>query len=184
VFISLKGQTKQTLSKMIKLFLSDVDGVMTDAGMYYSEKGDELKRYCTYDGMGLKMLQAAGILTGIVTTEKVEMNRRRAAKLNLEFVSLGVVDKVAEAERIWAETGITPEETAYIGDDINCAPLLKRVGWAACPPNARAAVKAIPNITLLATPGGHGAVREFAELVLAQIPGHVVGNVWSDFKTT
>jgi YrbI family 3-deoxy-D-manno-octulosonate 8-phosphate phosphatase len=167
--------------KTIKLFLSDVDGVMTDAGMYYSEKGDELKRYCTYDGMGFKMLQGAGILTGIITTEKVEMNRRRAAKLKLEFVRTGVTDKVAEAKRIWAETGITPEETAYIGDDINCQPLLELVGWAACPPNARKPVKAIPGITLLETPGGSGCVREFAEMILDTIPGHTVGTPWSDF---
>jgi len=166
----------------IRLFLSDVDGVMTDAGMYYSEKGDELKRYCTYDGMGMRMLQEVGVLTGIVTTEKVEMNRRRAAKLKLEIVSIGVADKVAEARRIWAETGITPEETAYIGDDINCAPLLRIVGWAACPPNARHQVKAIPGITLLETPGGQGCVREFAELVLARdYPDHISGTPWAVF---
>ena len=165
---------------MIKLFLSDVDGVLTDAGMYYSEKGDELKRFSTYDGMGFKMLQEAGIQTGIITSEKVELNRRRAEKLKLEHTRLGVADKVAEARRIWAETGITPEETAYIGDDINCAPLLKVVGWAACPPNARPQIKAIAGITLLETPGGYGAVREFAEMVLVrQNPGYEPGMPWA-----
>lgn len=154
---------------------------MTDAGMYYSEKGDELKRYCTYDGMGFRMLQEAGILTGIITTEKVEMNLRRAKKLKLEIVSIGVEDKVAEAQRIWAETGISPAETAYIGDDINCLPLLRIVGWAACPPNSRKPIKEVPGITLLQTPGGHGAVREFAELVLDTIPGYEPKTPWKNF---
>jgi 3-deoxy-D-manno-octulosonate 8-phosphate phosphatase (KDO 8-P phosphatase) len=150
----------------IKLFLSDVDGVMTDAGMYYSEQGDELKRFNTLDGMGFKLLQAAGIQTGIITSERVELNRRRAQKLALEHICTGVALKVVEAERIWAETGITPAETAYIGDDINCIGLLRIVGLAACPPNAVPRVKAIPNIHHLKIPGGQGCVRELADHIL------------------
>jgi len=159
------------LSTPIRLFLSDVDGVMTDAGMYYSEKGDELKRFCTYDGMGMRMLQQAGILTGIITTERVELNLRRAQKLKLEIIRRGVVDKVREAEQIWAETGITPAETAYIGDDINCEGLLRAVGLAACPPNSTKRIKAISGILILQTPGGQGCVREFAEYILERQPG-------------
>ena len=162
----------------IKLFLSDVDGVLTDAGMYYSERGDELKKFSTYDGMGFKMLKEAGILTGIVTTEKVELNRRRAEKLKLDFICLGIADKVAEAKQIWAQTNISPIETAYIGDDINCLQLLNIVGWAACPINAMRVIKAIPNITQLPVRGGDGAVRAFAELILAQMPNYVANAPW------
>ena len=163
----------------IKLFLSDVDGVLTDAGMYYTERGDEMKKFCTYDGMGFKMLKEAGILTGIITSERVELNRRRAEKLKLDFTVLGAADKIIEAEKIWAQTGITPAETAYIGDDINCLGLLSMVGWAACPPNSMARVKAIAAITLLATPGGSGAVREFAELILAGLPISTNSKPWT-----
>ena len=163
----------------IRLFLSDVDGVMTDAGMYYSEKGDELKKFSTYDGMGFKMLKAAGIQTGIITSEAVELNRRRAQKLKLDHICLGVANKVAEANTIWAQTGITPAETAYIGDDINCLGLLKVVGWAACPANSVAAVKAVPGITLLDTRGGDGAVRDFAERILATMPAVDLGMPWA-----
>jgi 3-deoxy-D-manno-octulosonate 8-phosphate phosphatase (KDO 8-P phosphatase) len=168
-----------TKKPVIKLFLSDVDGVLTDAGMYYTEQGDEMKKFCTYDGMGFKMLKEAGIITGIITSEKVELNRRRADKLKLDFTVLGAADKIVEAEKIWSQTGISPAETAYIGDDINCLGLLSIVGWAACPPNSMTRVKAITGITLLSTPGGSGAVREFAELILAGFPISLDSNPWT-----
>ena len=69
----------------IKIFLSDVDGVLTDAGMYYTENGDEFKKFCTYDGMGFQLLQKTGVKVGILTTEDKELNRRRAKKLGLDF---------------------------------------------------------------------------------------------------
>jgi N-acylneuraminate cytidylyltransferase len=152
----------------IKLFLTDVDGVLTDGSMYYSENGDELKRFHTYDGMAFELLRKAGIKTGIITSENTEIVTRRAAKLKVDYLFQGKRDggKLAAAQHICQELNISLHEVAYIGDDINCLELLQNVGVAACPANAMAAVKNIPNIIQLQKKGGEGVVREFVELVL------------------
>jgi len=157
---------KRDFSK-IKLFLSDVDGVLTDAGMYYTESGDEFKKFCTYDGMGFKILQKSGVKVGMLTTEDRELNRRRAKKLGLDFDFHGAKDKLQIVKDLCAKENITLNEVAYIGDDVNCFGLLSHVGIAACPNNAVAKIKAIPNIMQLEKNGGDGVVREFAELFLS-----------------
>jgi len=160
----LKNQTKD-FSK-IKLFLSDVDGVLTDAGMYYTESGDEFKKFCTYDGMGFQLLQKTGIKVGILTTEDRDLNRRRAKKLGLDFDFHGAKDKLQIVKDLCDKENITLNEVAYIGDDVNCFSLLLNVGIAACPNNAVAKIKSIPNIMQLKKNGGDGVVREFVELFL------------------
>jgi N-acylneuraminate cytidylyltransferase len=151
----------------IKLFLSDVDGVLTDAGMYYTESGDEFKKFCTYDGMGFQLLQKTGVKVGILTTEDKELNRRRAKKLGLDFDFHGAKDKLQIVKDLCIKENITLSEVAYIGDDVNCFDLLSHVGIAACPNNAVEKIKAIPNIMLLQKKGGDGVVREFVELFLS-----------------
>jgi YrbI family 3-deoxy-D-manno-octulosonate 8-phosphate phosphatase len=152
----------------IKLFLTDVDGVLTDGSMYYSEDGNELKRFHTHDGMAFELLRNAGLKTGIITSEQTEIVARRAAKPKVDYLFQGKRDggKLAAAQEICTQEGIKMTEVAYIGDDINCLELLKAVGVAACPTNAVAAVKNIPNIVKLTQKGGDGAVREFAEMIL------------------
>ena len=150
----------------IKLFLSDVDGVLTDAGMYYTENGDEFKKFCTYDGMGFHLLQKTGIKVGILTTEDRQLNRRRAKKLGLDFDFHGAKDKLQIVKDLCLKENITLDEVAYIGDDVNCFSLLSHVGIAACPNNAVHKIKAIPNIIQLNKNGGDGVVREFVELIL------------------
>ena len=150
----------------IKLLLSDVDGVLTDAGMYYTENGDEFKKFCTYDGMGFQLLQRTGIKVGILTTEDRQLNRRRAKKLGLDFDFHGAKDKLQIVKDLCLEENITLNEVAYIGDDMNCFSLLSHVGIAACPNNAVHKIKAIPNIILLNKNGGYGVVREFVDLIL------------------
>ncbi|MBB3840548.1 YrbI family 3-deoxy-D-manno-octulosonate 8-phosphate phosphatase [Runella defluvii] len=152
----------------IKLFLTDVDGVMTDGSMYYTESGDELKRFHTHDGMAFELLRKAGIKTGIVTSEDTQIVARRAAKIKADYLYQGKRDggKLAAAQQICQELNIGLEEVAYVGDDINCFELLSAVGIAACPSNAVKAIKEIPNIILLEKKGGDGAVREFVELIL------------------
>ena len=150
----------------IKLFLSDVDGVLTDAGMYYTEKGDEFKKFCTYDGMGFQLLQKTGVKVGILTTEDRDLNRRRAKKLGLDFDFHGAKDKLQIVKDLCAKENITLDEVAYIGDDVNCFSLLSNVGIAACPNNAVPKIKAIPNIMQLKRNGGDGVVREFVDLFL------------------
>ena len=150
----------------IKILLSDVDGVLTDSGMYYSEKGDELKRFCTYDGMGFNLLQKANIKVGILTTEDRDLNRVRAKKLKLDFHFHGANDKLRTVKDLCKQENISLSEIAYIGDDINCFDLLSNIGFAACPTNAIKIVKDIPNIVQLQKSGGTGVVREFADMIL------------------
>lgn len=153
-------------TKNIKLFLSDVDGVLTDAGMYYSEQGDELKKFNTYDGMGFQLLQKQHIKVGILTKEDRQLNRRRAKKLGLDFDFHGVNNKLKLVSELCKDLKITLQEVAYVGDDVNDLELLKVVGFAACPHNAQPVIKRIPGIIHLAKCGGQGAVREFVEQFL------------------
>jgi 3-deoxy-D-manno-octulosonate 8-phosphate phosphatase (KDO 8-P phosphatase) len=152
----------------IKLFLSDVDGVMTDAGMYYTESGDEFKKFNTHDGMAFQLLREAGIKTGIITTENTKIVERRATKLKVDYLyqGKGFGNKLQAAKEICEKENITLQEVAYIGDDINCIELLQSVGVAACPNNAVKSVKQINGIIQLEKSGGDGAVREFVEMIL------------------
>ena len=152
----------------IKLFLSDVDGVLTDAGMYYTEQGDEIKKFSTYDGMGLKILQTKGIKVGIITSEDRELNKRRAKKLNLNFDFHGAVNKLDVITSLCKKENIDLSEVAYVGDDLNCLSLLSNVGFPACPLNAVKEIKSIPNIIQLSKSGGEGVVREFIDLILQE----------------
>ncbi len=152
----------------IRLFLTDVDGTLTDGGMYYSAAGDVMKKFNTRDGMGLQLLQRTGVKVGIITSETTDIVKARAAKLGLDFLIQGQRDggKLAAALEICDELGISLAETAYIGDDVNCADLLRAVGLAACPADAMPQVKAIPGIHIMTLRGGEGCVREFINHLL------------------
>jgi len=116
----------------IKIVLTDVDGVLTDAGMYYSENGDEIKKFCVYDGMAFKILQDHGYKVGIITTEDMNLNRRRAKKLNLDYDFHGINDKLTAVKKLCKKENIDINQVAYVGDDINCYELLLNVGIANC----------------------------------------------------
>ena len=150
----------------IKIFLSDVDGVMTDGGMYYTDNGEEFKKFCTYDGMGMQILQKSGIKVGIITSEDKDINRKRAQKLGLDFDFHGAKNKLQIVKDLCVKENIKLYEVAYIGDDINCFELLSKVGYAACPNNAVKKIKSIPNILQLNKNGGDGVVREFIDLII------------------
>lgn len=156
------------LSSKIKLLLTDVDGVLTDAGMYYSETGDELKKFNTHDGMGLQLIRAKGIKTGIITSEDTKLVERRFHKLKLDYLYQGKREggKLASVKEICEKEGIALSEVAYIGDDVNCFELLSSVGMAACPADALDAIKNIPGIVLMKKKGGEGCVREFVEMIM------------------
>jgi N-acylneuraminate cytidylyltransferase len=154
----------------IRLFLSDVDGVLTDAGMYYTEHGDELKKFNTYDGMGFKLLQEKGVKVGILTKEDRELNRRRARKLGLDFDFHGVNHKLDLVQKLCTELEITLDQVAYVGDDVNDKALLNAVGLAACPSNAHKSIKSIAGIIQLSRAGGTGAIRELVETYLVKDP--------------
>ncbi|MDE6067111.1 MAG: HAD-IIIA family hydrolase [Duncaniella sp.] len=152
----------------IRLFLTDVDGTLTDGGMYYTAQGDAMKKFNTRDGMGLQLLQRTGVKVGIVTSENTEIVTRRAQKLGLDYLVQGKRDggKLAAALEICAELGITMEQVAYIGDDVNCAELLSHAGVRACPADAMPQVKRIPDIRIMTLKGGEGCVREFINQLL------------------
>ena len=135
--------------------------------MYYTEKGDELKRFCVYDGMGLQLLQQKGIKVGLITAEDRELNQRRYKKLMLDYLFQGAKDKLTIVQGLCRQLKLSLEEVAYIGDDVNDLSLLQAVGLKACPPNAMHKVKQVSNIIKLKTPGGQGAVREFIELIIS-----------------
>ena len=150
----------------IRMFLTDCDGCLTDGGMYYSEFGDELKKFNTRDGMGFALLREQGIVTGIVTSESVDLNRRRAEKLKLDILEAGCKDKPAAIRRLAEERGIPLSEVCYVGDDINDVEALRMVGYGCAPadamPAAREAAKYVTK-----TKGGEGVIREVVDRILA-----------------
>ena len=154
--------------KDIRLVLSDVDGVFTDAGMYYSADGDVMKKFNTHDGMGFNLLQQAGIKVGIITSENTEIVSKRAEKMKLDFVRQGhkFGGKLESALGICEELGIGLDQVAYIGDDVNCQALLEKVGYAACPVDAMKAIQAIPGIQIMSKRGGEGCFRELANYII------------------
>ena len=159
-----------SVKKSIKLLLTDVDGVLTDAGMYYSELGDEMKKFNAHDGMGLQIIREEGIKAGIITTENTKLVERRFNKLKLDYLVQGRrgEGKLAAVKEICEKEKIKLSEVAYVGDDINCIEVLSAVGLAACPKDAVDAVKNIQGIIRLNTKGGNGCVREFVELIIAR----------------
>ena len=149
----------------IKMFLTDCDGCLTDGGMYYSEHGDELKKFNTRDGMGFALLRNRGIISGIVTSENVDLNRRRAEKLKLDVLEAGCKDKVATVKALCEKYNISLENVVYIGDDINDLDVIKMVGYGCCPadamPQVRDAAKYITNAR-----GGEGVIREIVDKIV------------------
>lgn len=156
----------QTLLKPIRLVATDVDGVLTDAGMYYTESGDELKKFNTRDGMGIKLLQKAGLITAIVTQERTKLVARRADKLAIPELHQGVMDKLSCLREMAHKYGLTLKEIAYIGDDVNDLEALRAAGFSAAPADALPPIlEAVRYVCR--KKGGEGAVREIADLILA-----------------
>ena len=151
----------------IKLLLTDVDGVLTDNGVYYGESGEVLKRFSIRDGMGVERLRKlCGIDTGIVTGELSPSVSRRAEKLQITQLHLGVKDKLSLLATVMAGTGLGWAELAFIGDDVNDLQVLEKCGLSACPADAMAAVSGIVHYRCVAK-GGYGAFREFAEWLIS-----------------
>lgn len=153
---------------MIKLFVSDVDGVLTDGSMYYTNDGNEYKRFSTYDGMAFQLLRENGIKTCLVTSENTKIVEFRAEKMKIDFLfqGMGYSKKLEIVKKLCLELNINLSQVAYIGDDINCKDLLEAVSFKACPSNAVSLIKKIDGITVLNTRGGDGAVREWVEKIL------------------
>lgn len=150
--------------KKIKCVISDCDGVLTDGGMYYSDKGDELKKFNTKDGMGFKILKEKGYITGIITGEDIQLVRKRAEKLKVDFVYLGVENKMSVINQICQKYRLSFEEIAYIGDDINDLDVIENVGFGCSVSDGVELVKKKSDYVTQAK-GGAGAFRELVSLI-------------------
>lgn len=164
-FVYEVGAGKMDALKDIKVFLTDCDGCLTDGGMYYSEKGDELKKFNTKDGMAFSLLRKAGFKIGVVTGERADLNRRRFAKLKVDFYCPDCRDKLSAVSDICSQLGLSLDNVLYIGDDLNDLELLKAVGYSCCPANAQPEVKAVVDY-ITTRKGGDGVIREVADLLL------------------
>lgn len=151
--------------RKIKLLVLDVDGVLTDAGMYYGEGEEELKKFNTRDGKGIELIRNMGIKTVFITNEKTLLVERRAKKLKIDFLFQGVSDKVAVLKKLMEDNNMTPEDVAYIGDDINDMDAMKAVGFSATPADGAKANKVIAAY-VCKTKGGQGCVREVCDLLI------------------
>ena len=152
-------------ARNIKVVFFDVDGVLTDGGLYLSEHGETLKRFNTLDGHGIKLLQKVGITVCVITGRDSPALRHRLASLGITHAHYGTEEKLAAAEQTLQALGIAWPQTAAMGDDWPDIPVMRRAGLSCAPANAHAEVKAIASYT---TPevGGHGAARAFCDLVL------------------
>ena len=148
-----------------KLFITDIDGVWTDGGMYYDQTGNEWKKFNTYDSAGVLFCHRIGIVVAIITGEDTEIVRRRAEKLKIDYVFQGIKNKLSQATVLCEQLGINFSEVAFIGDDINDLSLLKVVGFSGAPSNAPEFVKNHVHFVTKKS-GGEGAFREFVEIIL------------------
>lgn len=148
-----------------KMFLTDCDGCLTDGGMFYSEKGDELKKFNTRDGMGFGLLRKAGIITGVITGEDVNLNRRRCEKLKIDILAPGCMNKAECIQNLCEKYNISLSEIVYIGDDINDLEAVEMVGLGCCPSDANSKVKAVAKYITKAK-GGEGVIREVVDMIL------------------
>jgi len=167
--VTLTDDELRSRARSVRLVLTDVDGVLTDGGVYVSEKGEELKRFSLRDGMGIERLRDAGIQTAFLTRERSGFATARAAKLRLAHAYLGVLDKAAHLSIVESDTGIPAAQTAYVGDDVNDVGIMQAIlragGLTAAPGDAfETALGAAAFVTRAAA--GHGAFREFAEWLL------------------
>ncbi len=152
---------------MIKMLIMDCDGVLTDGGMYYTEKGDEFKKFNTRDGMGIELLHKHGILTGIVTGENCELVRRRSKKMQITELKMGSREKLKDVMEICEKYRISMNEIAYIGDDINDLEVMKHAGLSFAPADAAKIIKETASC-LCEKKGGEGVVREVAEKIIGR----------------
>ncbi|MEJ2134549.1 MAG: HAD hydrolase family protein [Desulfofustis sp.] len=149
----------------IRLLLLDVDGVLTDGRLYYSDEGVESKAFCTQDGLGIRLLQRAEVMTGLITARTSRLVAWRGEELDMNHIRQGVSNKLEEFKSILNETSLKPYQVCYMGDDLIDLSLLTRVGLAACPANAVEEVKEACHF-IARRPGGAGAVREICDLII------------------
>ena len=152
-------------AKIIKLLICDVDGVMTDGGLFFGDNGLEYKAFHSRDGLGIKMLQRSGIPLAVITARTSDVVKHRMKNLNIDLVFQGQLSKVQAFKDLCTQLSLTPEQIAYVGDDLVDIPVMKQVGLAIAVADAHKQVKAMAHWTTEHN-GGHGAVRDVCELLM------------------
>lgn len=151
----------------IKLIVLDVDGTLTDGGIYYDTQGNEMKRFDVKDGLGIKVGIAAGLEFAVITGRESPMVERRVKELGIQYLIQGAQKKVPAMQKLTKDRGFSMEEIAYMGDDLNDLPAMRLVGVRACPADADQEVRELCEY-VSAENGGHGAVRSFVQEILTQ----------------
>ena len=152
--------------KKIKLIATDVDGVLTDGGMYYSSKGDVLKKFHARDGMAVSILKKNTIPTVIITKEKNQIVKKWSSKMNIDKLFDGVKNKEKVVSKLCKSYGLSENNIAYIGDDVNDLEILKKTGFAATPKDGNLEVKKIVDY-ICKNRGGEGVLREICDLIIS-----------------
>tara|TARA_B100001540_G_C15602441_1_gene549208 strand:+ start:278 stop:796 length:519 start_codon:yes stop_codon:yes gene_type:complete len=157
--------------KSIKLVITDVDGVLTDGGMYYSDKGEILKKFNTRDGMAVELLHKFSIKTIFLTSENSKIAKSRAKKVKADFCYINIKDKYELLPEICKKFHVKPDNIAYIGDDINDLKIMKHVSLSASPKDANENIRIISDLKCKKS-GGSGVFREFADFILVNGYNH------------
>ncbi len=166
--IKLSDSELQTRLAQVKLFAIDVDGVLTDGGLYYTESGEELKKFNVKDGLGLRRVLEAGIEVAFVSANQSRSTLHRAKKLGIVHALIGVSDKLAVLQNLCKELNVSLTQVAYVGDDLVDLPILESVGVPIAVADAVSAVQTIA-VYITQKTGGNGAVREVCDLLLESI---------------
>jgi len=149
----------------IKLVITDVDGVLTDGGLYYTSDGLIMKKFNVKDGMGMRLLKDLGVKNAIITTDTSQLIKIRGERLKVDYLFLGIWDKENKLHEICASEKISTDEVAFIGDDVNDIGIINNSGFSACPSDAVEGIKDIVDL-VLTQKGGDGAFRQLADLII------------------
>ena len=162
---ALRPADFESRARALRVLLFDVDGVLTDGGVYLDADGRELKRFSIKDGFAIALAPKFGLITGIVSARASSATNSRAAELGMKIVMQGVANKKHALDEILAGHNVTAPEVAYMGDDLVDLPVLSLVGLSGCPKDAAGEVSSACH-WVSGYPGGHGAAREFIEVIL------------------
>ena len=153
------------LANKIQLVIFDVDGVLTDGGLYFTEDGTELKRFNSLDGHGIKMLKDNGVEVAVITARDSKAVAYRMKNLGIAHLYQGQADKVVAFSDLLKKLNLSADEVAYVGDDVIDLPVMTKVGFSIAVANAHDTVKQYANL-ITEKSGGHGAVREVCDFIL------------------
>ena len=152
--------------RRIKVVITDVDGVLTDGGMYFSEKGESLKKFNTRDGIAIELLHKFSIKSIFLTGENSKIVKARASKVRVDECYVNIKRKEVILSKICKKFNVKPDNIAYIGDDINDIKIMKLVGFSGCTSDSTKEAKSVSDF-ICKTKGGQGALREFVDLILS-----------------